>query len=346
MIRFLFLFFILISTHLFSQTTPQTSSYPAIAYAVKEVGSKDILMSKNQNQRIAPASLTKVLTCTIALEVSNLNAQVTVPKEATLVEPTRAGFKEGEVFTMQDLIEAALVHSANDAAYTIAYHIGGGDINKFVDLMNAKALSLGMTNSYFTNPAGFDIGDHHSTAADLLKLAEYAIKNKNFNEIVKQHEATIVAINTGHVYKMRTSNKLLDKYPYAVGIKTGFTRKAGPCLIARAKKDDKDVLVVLLKSKVSRWGMVENIFEKAYDMKSPEVEVKDNEPAGATYQKLASKNKKRTPQSKIATKNKNTKKTAVRNKNIKQVSTAKKQPPKKEQTTERVAQKAQLRNEN
>ncbi|MEY4504768.1 MAG: hypothetical protein RL154_1064 [Pseudomonadota bacterium] len=328
-----FLLFFTLTASL-AQTTPQTSSYPAIAYVVKEVGAKDILMSKNQNSRIAPASLTKVLTCSIALELSDLNAQVTVPQEATLVEPSKAGFKAGEVFTMHDLIEAALVHSANDAAYTIAYHIGGGDINKFVVLMNAKAQSLGMVNSHFTNPAGFDIADHYSTAADLLKLAEFAIKNRTFNETVKMHSTTITAINTGHVYKMKTSNKLLDKYPYAVGIKTGYTKKAGPCLIARAKKDNKDVLVVLLKSKVSRWGMVENIFEKAYDMKEPEMEVREDIAVpGASYQKLAN-NSSKAKKAKLAKKQSVAKKTTI----------TRKQPT--IQNRQKVANHAQVRNAN
>ena len=291
MIKKLLLIFALAQL-LLAQTTPQTSSYPAIAYVVKEVGAKDILMSKNQNQRIAPASLTKVMTTTLALEISDPNAEVIIPKEATLVEPSKAGFKVGEVFTMRDLIEAALVHSANDAAYSIAYHIGGGDINKFVALMNAKAQSLGMTNTHFTNPAGFDIGEHYSTAADLLKLAEYAIKNRSFNEIVQKHTTTITSINTGAIYRMKTSNKLLDQYPYAVGIKTGYTKKAGPCLIARAKKDNKDVIVVLLKSKVSRWGMVENIFEKAYIMNEPEMEAHEEVAPGASYQQMAKKGHK------------------------------------------------------
>lgn len=338
MIRKILFLTLITSIILSAQTTPQTSSYPAISYAVKEVGSKEILMSKNQNQRIAPASLTKVLTASLALEISNQGALVTVPKEATLVEPSKAGFRAGEVFTMKDLIEAALVHSANDAAYTIAYHIGGGDINKFVELMNLKAQALGMTNSHFTNPAGFDIEDHYSTASDLLKLAEYAIKNKTFNEIVKMQNTTLVALNTKRAYKMRTSNKLLDKYQYAVGIKTGYTRKAGPCLMARAKKDDKDVIIVLLKSKVSRWGMVENIFEKAYHMDEPEMEVKEEIVPGATYQKIAQKSQDKRAK-KVQAKNKIAAKKVVANSNKSIVS-------KKQTTKQKVVKRYQSENAN
>ena len=117
-----------------------------------------------------------------------------------------------------------------------------------------------MKNTNFTNPCGFDVGNHYSTAQDLLIMSEHAIKNSTFNEMAKLKRHDFNAINTKRHYAAYTHNKLLNNYKYAVGIKTGFTNKAGPCLIARAKKDDKDVLVVMLNSE-QRWKDVRTIFE-------------------------------------------------------------------------------------
>lgn len=117
-----------------------------------------------------------------------------------------------------------------------------------------------MNNTNFTNPCGFDIGEHYSTALDLLRLSEYAIKNTAFNDMAKLKRHDFRSLNTKRSYAAYTHNRLLNNYKYAVGIKTGFTQKAGPCLIARAKKDNKDILVVMLNSE-HRWKDIRVIFE-------------------------------------------------------------------------------------
>jgi serine-type D-Ala-D-Ala carboxypeptidase (penicillin-binding protein 5/6) len=251
------------------------SSLPMASYIVKEIGSGEVLMAKNMQKKIAPASLTKILTAIIAIESGKLDEYVTITRESTMVQPTRAGFKVGEEVQLLDLVKAALVNSSNDAATAVGIHISGST-EAFSALMNEKAKLMGMKNSHFTNACGFDIKDHYSTAEDLLKLSEHSIRNKLFNEIVKLDAVDIATKNTGKVYRLGTHNKLLDKYKYAIGVKTGFTNKAGKCLIARAKRDNKDVLVVMLKSKTDRWVMAENLFEKAFVMDRPEQEVIDN----------------------------------------------------------------------
>jgi len=256
-----------------------SSSIPVASYIVKEVGSSEILMSKNKDKRVEPASLTKILTSIIAIESGKLEEDVTITREATLVEPSKAGFRVGDKIKLIDLVKAAMVNSSNDAAFAIAIHISGS-IEEFARVMNYKARLIGLQNSNFTNPAGFDRGqyaNHYSTAGDLLKLTEYAIKNKLFNEIAKLEHVAIVEQKSGKVYNLRTRNKLLDKYKYAVGIKTGYTNKAGKCLIARAKKDNKDVVLVMLKAKADRWSVAEDMFEKAFDMKAPEPETVEDE---------------------------------------------------------------------
>lgn len=226
----------------------------------KDLNTKQLLFSKDELKIIQPASLTKIMTATLALESGRMNEIVTITKEMIQVEPTKAGLRVGEKFYLKDLVKAAMVMSANDAAMSIGVYLGDGDVDKFVKEMNQKARKIGMKNTNFTNPCGFDIGNHYSTALDLLTLSEYAIKSNTFNEMAQLKRHDFKAVNTKRNYAAYTHNKLLNNYKYAVGIKTGYTQKAGPCLIARAKKDGKDILVVMLNSE-HRWKDIKVIFD-------------------------------------------------------------------------------------
>ncbi len=219
---------------------------------VKDLTKKKLIFSKDENQILRPASLTKIMTSMLAIESGKMNSVVTITAEMKKVEPTIANFKVGEKFYLKDLVHAAMIKSANDAANAIAIYLGNGNKQKFVSMMNYKAKKLGMMNTNFTNPCGFDIGNHSTTANDLLKLTEYAIKNKTFNSIVKIEKYAFSAINTKSRYVVHSSNKLLANEPYIVGVKTGYTNQAGACLIARAKKENKDVLMVMLNVN-NRW---------------------------------------------------------------------------------------------
>lgn len=230
------------------------------AIIAKDISSKQLIFAKDEQERNQPASLTKIMTAILAIESGRMNSIVTITPEMIQVEPTKAGLRVGEKFYLKDLVKAAMVMSANDAAMAIGVYLGNGDVDRFAAMMNQKAKQLGMKNTNFTNPCGFDVGNHYSTAQDLLIMSEHAIKNSTFNEMAKLKRHDFNAINTKRHYAAYTHNKLLNNYKYAVGIKTGFTNKAGPCLIARAKKDDKDVLVVMLNSE-QRWKDVRTIFE-------------------------------------------------------------------------------------
>lgn len=219
---------------------------------IKDLSSKKLIFQKDANALIRPASLTKIMTAILAIESGKMNSVVTITKEMKNVEPTIVNFKVGEKFYLRDLVNAIMIKSANDAANAIAIYLGKGNKQRFVNAMNIKAKKLGMTRTHFQNPSGFDAPNHKSTASDLLKLTEYAIKNKTFNTIVKKEKHTFKAINTHRVYTVYTSNKLLAKEKYLVGVKTGYTSKAGPCLIARAKEGKKDILLVMLNSN-NRW---------------------------------------------------------------------------------------------
>jgi len=219
---------------------------------VKDLNKNQLIYEKDANNKLSPASLTKIMTSILAIKSDKMNKIVTITKEMTNVKPTIMNFKVGEKFYLKDLVHAALIQSANDAANAIAIYLGNGNKQKFVNMMNTKAKKLNMHNTNFQNPCGFDNPKHKSTAKDLLKLTEYAIKNKVFNDIVKKEEYSFKSLNKKSTYYIYTSNKLLPTQKYIIGVKTGYTSKAGPCLIARAKDGKKDILLVMLNSQ-NRW---------------------------------------------------------------------------------------------
>ncbi len=229
---------------------------------VKDLSKNKLIYTKDENKPLRPASLTKIMTSILAIESGKLNSIVTITKEMSNVEPTKTGLKPGDKVFLKDLVHAAMIKSANDAATAIAYYLGNGDKDNFVAMMNKKAKSIGMSNTTFTNPAGFDIGNHKSTARDLMKLSEYAIQNKTFNEIVKLNKYVFKTLNTDRKVTVYTSNKLQKQDKYVVGIKTGYTNQAGACLIARAKKNDKDILLVMLNSE-NRWETAKMALDQA-----------------------------------------------------------------------------------
>ncbi|MDD5052787.1 MAG: serine hydrolase [Sulfuricurvum sp.] len=231
------------------------------ALMVKDISSHEMLYSKDAYKELHPASLTKVMTVLVAMDQGHLNKTVTITKEMMKVEPTIAGYKKGDQIIMEDLIKAAMIQSDNDAAMGIAIAVGGTK-EHFIEMMNAKAKKIGMNHTHFMNPCGFDEENHYSTPRDLMKMAEYAIKNKKFNEISKINQYTYYSQNNHKKFFVYTHNRLLNRYEYAVGIKTGYTSKAGACLIARAKKDGKDCLIVMMHAKEDRWKTAKNIFEQ------------------------------------------------------------------------------------
>jgi D-alanyl-D-alanine carboxypeptidase (penicillin-binding protein 5/6) len=231
------------------------------ALLVKDMNSKQMLYSKEPFKQLRPASLTKVMTVMLAIEHGHLNTPVTITREMLKVEPTIAGYKRGDVIIMEDLIKAAMIKSDNDAAMAIAITVGG-DKEHFVEMMNAKVKKIGMKHTHFTNPCGYDDKAHYSTPQDLLKMTEYAIKNKKFNEISRINTYTYQSVNTHRKFTAYTHNRLLNRYSYAVGVKTGYTTRAGACLIARAKKDGKDCVIVMMNAKGDRWKTAKNIFEQ------------------------------------------------------------------------------------
>ncbi len=264
MMRMKYFFTFLIAASVYSHASINKSGLDSLkinALVVKDMKSKHVIYSKEGDRQVSPASLTKVLTAVLAIKSGKMNHRVTITREMTKVEPTIANYKRGDVILMSDLVKAMMIKSDNDAAKAIAISVGGTEEN-FIAMMNRYAYSIGMRNSHFSNPCGYDGSDHYTTPNDLLKLTEFAIRNSTFNAICALNEHTYYSQNTHKKFYAYTHNRLLNRYEYAVGVKTGYTNKAGQCLIARAKKGNQDYVIVMMHSKEDRWKTAKNIFEQ------------------------------------------------------------------------------------
>lgn len=220
----------------------------------------NILYAKNENERLYPASTTKILTALVALDKGNLNDQVHVGNEVTLrtSDESSAGLKKGDVIPLKVLLRAMLLPSGNDAARTIAIYIAQKDSGKpnmspeegihyFAGLMNQKAKEIGATHSHFVNPHGLHDPNHYSTAKDLAIIAREARKNPVFREIVSEEaykDSTFTFYNRNELVNRSSSNF----FQGADGIKTGFTDQAGYCLVSSATRDGKNLISVVLHS--------------------------------------------------------------------------------------------------
>lgn len=215
----------------------------ASALYLIELQSGRVLLEKNASRRLPPASLTKIMTALVALEAAPLQQVVKIDGRA-IVHHSSYNFRPGEEFVLRDLITAMLVASANDACEAVAWHIGGNE-RRFVSMMNERGRSLGLKDTHFANPCGFDAPRHYSTAADLAKLTTRALQNSIFSSMVRIVMRDIATVNgKRHIALYTTNDLLLD--PGITGVKTGYTGKAGRCLIASAVQDGYNLLLVAL----------------------------------------------------------------------------------------------------
>ncbi len=193
------------------------------------------IYSKNADTRLPMASTTKIMTALVAIENSDLDSKVRINESVCGIEGSSLYLKPGEELSMRDLLYGLMLRSANDAAEAIAYEIAGG-ISEFAAMMNSKAADLGLKNTNFQNPHGLDAKDHYTTAKDLAIIASEALKNDELKEIASTYKKTITNTD-GDVRLVVNHNKLLRLYDGAIGVKTGFTRKSGRCLVGAAEKD-------------------------------------------------------------------------------------------------------------
>lgn len=248
-------------SHTVAQEEPETSAQAAI---LMDVESGRTLFEHNSEEPLRIASITKIMTAIVAIEQGDLKDQVEASENAVGVEGSSIYLRPGETLSLEDLLYGLMLRSGNDAAVAIAEHIGGS-VEGFVYLMNQKAEELGMEQTVFSNPHGLDTHEeHYSTAKDMAVLTAYALKNETFATIVatKKWTAPLEGEKWDRVWYNK--NRLLAKYEYADGVKTGYTKRANRTLVSSATKDGHQLVAVTLNDG-DDWNDHMRMFEFGFD---------------------------------------------------------------------------------
>lgn len=236
----------------------------AEAYILVDMTTGEVLAEKNSEERLYPASTTKMMTAILAIENLDLNGTWTADAEVYATGGSRLTLINEEMCSNRDVLYATMVKSANDGAVYLA-KATAGTTEKFLEMMNAKAAELGCVNTHFSNPNGLHLEDHYSCAADLSKIALYCMKNETFRDVVRTSSYTMAATNLSTERTVQNTNLLLYdctesnrvvvngvsrycKYDGCIGVKTGYTPEAQGCLVSAAERDGTSLLCVVLKS--------------------------------------------------------------------------------------------------
>lgn len=248
----LFIFFALIVmlSCLFMTPIKEKSVYAigssAKAMCVIEKDSQRVIYSKNQDEKLPMASTTKIMTAiTVIQNCQNLDELIQVDDSAVGVSGTSIYLRQGEELTVEDLLYGLMLRSGNDAAVALACHISGSE-KEFAKLMNDMAKKIGANNSHFANPHGLDNPEHYTTAYDLALITSYALNNPIFKKIVSTKSYVIEATNKSDKRYLTNKNKLLSKLEGCCGVKTGFTSKAGRCLVSATEQNETTYVCVVL----------------------------------------------------------------------------------------------------
>jgi D-alanyl-D-alanine carboxypeptidase len=229
------------------QLPPPLGGVSAKAAVLMEAVSGEVVFAQNPDLRLPMASTTKIMTALVALEEMPPETVITVPPETVGVEGSSIYLTAGETLTLEDLLYALLLESANDAAETIAVAVAGS-VADFASLMNRKAAALGLENTCFQNPHGLDADGHYTTARELALLTRAALQDPVFREICGTRRKTIPLHGTEGVRLLLNHNKLLGSYEGCIGVKTGYTRKTGRCLVSAAERDGVTLIAVTLNA--------------------------------------------------------------------------------------------------
>lgn len=229
-----------------------------------------ILYEKNAYEERSIASTTKIMTALLAVESGKLNESVKITDEMLRTEGSSLGLRAGDSLSLSDLVTGMMLTSGNDSANSVAYFLSGG-LEEFAALMNKRASEIGMNSTYFVTPSGLDEGGHHSTAYDMALLTAEAVKNETFCSIVSKKSADImIGKNKVTVYN---HNKLLARDKNFFGVKTGYTKKAGRCLVS-AKKYNGNILICVTLNAPDDWNDHINLM-KSCEQKYNEYEIAD-----------------------------------------------------------------------
>lgn len=236
----------------------------------------EVIFEQNADERLPMASTTKIMTALLLCESGDLECEICVTAEMLRVEGSSMGLLAGDRITLRDLLYGLMLASGNDAANVVAFTLGG-TINGFAKMMNKRAAELGLKNTNFVTPSGLDSDGHYTTARDLAALARIAMQNEAFYAAVSSKSAVLNFGNPPYRRSLTNHNKLLKTFDGAIGVKTGFTKKSGRCLVSAAKRDGKYVIAVTLKNP-NDWADHTNLLEyglnaiKTTEISPPETE--------------------------------------------------------------------------
>lgn len=245
---------------------PVAGNIPAPLLSAKSILVKDLttgtpLYYKDPQTRLPIASTTKIMTALVASEYFDQNSPLVVGDSSTIGGAT-VGLKKGETLSFRSLLYGMLLNSGNDAAYAIAENYPGGVIG-FVSAMNKKAAVLGLQNTHFENPAGFDNVNNFSSASDLSKITEEAINNPNLAKIFATKETEVISLDKKYKHELKNLNKLLTQVTGVMGVKTGYTDLAKENLVTLIDREGRRVLIVILGSD-DRFGETTNLISWTY----------------------------------------------------------------------------------
>lgn len=236
----------------------------------------ELIFEKNAYERLPMASTTKIMTAVVALENSEADEVVEISKNAETQEGSRAYVTAGEKIYMGDLLYGLMLNSGNDAAVAVAEHIAGS-VGEFSDMMNAKARAIGANDTSFANPSGLEDEAHFTTAHDLALITRYALKKPDFSEIVSTKSILKHPINSDKELWFINHNKLLKSYEGCIGVKTGYTKTAGRCLVSAASRGGMTFIAVTLNDG-NDWKEHKEMLDFAFDKYSPRELIKKGEP--------------------------------------------------------------------
>lgn len=239
--------------------TPYVNSAAAL---LMEWHTGTLIYEHNAFKRMHPASITKMMTALLTLEQGCLEDSVEISWEAASQPGSSMYLKEGDVFTVQDLLYGLMLNSGNDAAWALAEYIGG-TAEEFFDMMNQRAREMGAVNTRFSNPHGITDPNHYTTAFDLALIAKTCLKHPYFRHLVATKEKDVIEAEKGVVTSLENTNRLLWLYLGADGVKTGTTESAGQCLVASATRDGMRLLAVVLDSG-DRWSDAARLLEYGF----------------------------------------------------------------------------------
>jgi D-alanyl-D-alanine carboxypeptidase (penicillin-binding protein 5/6) len=237
----------------------------ARAYLIE--GDGRTLWAKDADRPLPPASLTKLMTALLVHERGRLDDIATVTPAAAAETGSRLGLKAGDKLRVRDLLAAALIHSANDACHALADWLAG-DQARFVKLMNRRAAELGLAQTRYANACGHDQPGHRASAHDLARLAEHAMEAPAIAQMVALPGHEIATVDGSRHFNLTNRNALIGRYEGAIGVKSGYTARAGKCLIAAAQRDGRRVLLVMLNAG-NRWWDASDILDRAFAELAP-----------------------------------------------------------------------------